>query len=82
VASALETINVVTANFTAEVSVLPNVILMVTGIVAASFMADPLIVLSMNVRSFGMAWLVAKGGTPLLATWVASSSLITVLNLS
>jgi hypothetical protein len=72
-ASAFETINVVAANFTAEVSVFPNVILVVTSIVAATFMTDPLIVLSMHVRSFWMALLVAKGCTPLLATLAASS---------
>ena len=80
-ASAFDAINVVPANFAAETSVFPNVILMVTSIVAASFMADPLIVLSMHVRSFGMAWLVAIGGMPLLATRM-TAAFVAVLDLS
>jgi hypothetical protein len=80
-ASAFDAVNVVTANFTAEASVFPNVILMVARIVAAGVMADPLIVLSMHVRSFGMAWLVAIGGMPLLATRM-TTALVSALNLS
>jgi hypothetical protein len=66
-ASAFEAINVIAANFAAEVSVFPNVVLVVTCIVAPSVMTDPLIVLSMHVRSFGMAWLVAIRCPPLVA---------------
>ena len=80
-ASAFDAINVIAANFAAEVSVFPNVVLVVTSIVAASVMADPLIVLSMNVRSFGMAWLVAIGCMPLFATRM-TAAFIAVLNLS
>ena len=81
-ASAFEAINVVAANFAAEVSVLPNVILMVASIVAAPVMTDPLIVLSMHVRGFGMALLVAIGGTPLLATGRCTAAFVAALNLS
>ena len=80
-ASAFKAIDVVAADFTAEASVFPNVILMITGIVAAGFMPDPLIVLSMHVRSFGMAWLVAIGGMSLFATGM-TAAFIAVLNLS
>src|ERR1700722_4210010 len=79
-ASPFDAIDVVAANFTSEVSVFPNVILMVTSVVAASFMADPLIILSMHVRRFGMAWLVAIGGMPLLATRM-TTTFVSVLNL-
>jgi hypothetical protein len=72
-ASAFDAINVVAANFTAEVSVFPNAILMVTRIVAASFMADPLIALRMDVWGFGMALLVAERLTSLVATWAAAT---------
>jgi hypothetical protein len=66
-ASAFEAINVIAANFAAEVSVFPNVVLVVTCIVASSVMTDPLIVLSMHVRGFGMALLVAIRCPPLVA---------------
>src|ERR1700736_5139492 len=72
--SAFEAINVVAANFAAEVSVFPNVILMVASIVAAPFMTDPLIAVSMNVRSFGMALLVAIRLATLVATWAAATT--------
>jgi len=67
-ASAFEAINVVATNFSAEMSVFPHVILMITSIVAAPVMTDPLIAVSMNVRGFGMALLVAIRWTSLLAT--------------
>jgi hypothetical protein len=66
--SAFEAINVVATNFSAEVPVFPYVILMITSVVAAPVMTDPLIAVSMNVRGFGMALLVAIGWTSLLAT--------------
>jgi hypothetical protein len=66
-ASAFEAIDVVATNFTAEASVFPYVILVVPSIVAATFMTDPLIVLSMHVRSFGMTLLIAIRGAPLVA---------------
>ena len=72
-ASALETINVVTANFTAEVSVFPYVILMVARVVAAPVMTDPDIALWMDVRGFGMALLVAERLTALVAAWAAAA---------
>ena len=72
-ASAFDAIDVVTADFTAEASVFPNVILMVTRIVTAPVMTDPLIALGMDVRSFGMALLVAERLTALVATWAATT---------
>src|ERR1700688_3811928 len=80
-AAAFDAINVVATNFAAEASVFPNVILMVTGIVAAPVMTDPLIILSMHVRSFGMALLVAIRCTPLFATRM-TAAFVAVLNLS
>ena len=58
-ASAFKAINVVAANFTAEAPVFPYMVLMVTLIVPAPVMSDPMIALRMNVWSFGMALLVA-----------------------
>ena len=82
-AAAFETINVVAANFAAEVSVFPNVILMITAIVAAPVMTDPLIVLSMHVRSFGMALLVAIGWARLFTTsGSAAPTIVAMLYLS
>jgi hypothetical protein len=72
-ASAFDAINVVAANFTAEASVFPNVILMVARIVAASGMTDPLIALRMDVWGFGMALLVAERLTALVATWAPAA---------
>lgn len=66
-ASAFEAVNVIAANFAAEVSVFKRTIEMVISVVAAPFMAYPLIVSSMHVRSFGMAWLVAIRCPPLVA---------------
>ena len=80
-ASAFDAVDVVATNFTAEVSVCPYVILMVARVVTARVMADPLIVLSMHVRSFGMAWLVAIGGMPLFATRM-TAAFVAVLNRS
>jgi hypothetical protein len=64
---------VVTANFTAEASVFPNVILMITRVVAAPVVTDPLIALRMNVRGFRMTLLVAECLTALVATWAAAT---------
>jgi hypothetical protein len=57
----------IAANFAAEVAVLPNVVLMITSIVAPDGMTDPLIVLSVYVGSFGMALLIAIRLTTLVA---------------
>ena len=72
-ASAFDAINVVAANFTAEVSVFPYVILMVARVVAAPVMTDPDIALWMDVRGFGMALLVAERLTALVAAWAAAA---------
>jgi hypothetical protein len=88
-ASAFEAINVVAANFATEASVFPDVILMVTRIVAAAVMTNPLIAVSMNVRSFWVALLVAErltplvtAGTPLVATRTACATSAASLCLS
>jgi hypothetical protein len=69
-ASAFEAINVVAANFTAESSVFPYMVLMVTLVIPAGVVTDPSIALGMHVRGFGMACLVAIRLTslPLVAT--------------
>jgi hypothetical protein len=72
--SAFEAINVIAANFTAEASVFPYVILMITSIVAASAVTDPLVAVSMHVGSFGMALLVAIGWARLFTTSRAAAA--------
>jgi hypothetical protein len=79
-ASAFEAINVVSANFPAEMSVFKSPIEMVMSIVAAPVMTNPTITFRVNVRSFWMALLVAIGCTPLLATW-AGAALVAALDL-
>jgi hypothetical protein len=80
-ASAFEAINVVAADFAAEASVFPGVVKMVVSIAAARVMADPTIAFRVNVRSFGMALLVAVRWTPFAATGTSAAG-VAALDLS
>lgn len=57
--AALEPIDVAAADFTGEVPMLPGPIQVIVGVVAASVMTNPLIILRVNVRGLGMSGLVA-----------------------
>jgi hypothetical protein len=70
-ASASKAINVAGANSAAEASVFPRMVKMVVGITAAGIMTDPAIAFSMNVRSFGMAFLIAVTGAGSAASSIA-----------
>jgi hypothetical protein len=71
-ASAFKAIDVVAADFAAEASVFPYMVLMITSIVAAPLMTDPAIAVRMNVRSFGVTLLVSIRWTAFAANSVAS----------
>jgi hypothetical protein len=80
-ASSFEAINVVAANFAAEASVLPGMVKMVVSIAAARIVTDPMITFSVNVRSFGMALLVAIRWASFAATGTAAAR-VAALHLS
>ena len=61
-AATLDTINVITANLATKATMLPRMIEVVMGIVAATFVTNPAIAFGVNVRSLRVALLVAIGG--------------------
>jgi hypothetical protein len=81
--SAFEAINVVATNFTAETPVFPYMVLLVALVIPAPVMSDPMIALSMNVWSLGMALLVTIRLTPLLLVATrAATALVAALCLN